>query len=80
MKRQRHFEIFKGKVRWYWRLRAANGEIEAQSEGYFSKSNARRSAKELAKAMKISVVDEKEFIQPDWLDSWVDKPKKKAKK
>lgn len=38
-------EIFKGKgglLRWYWRIVGLNGEIMAQSEGYFSKSNVKR--------------------------------------
>lgn len=53
MSGQAHVEVFpeqrvrvgeasKGKqTEWRWRLRAANGEIVAQSEGYVSESNAR---------------------------------------
>ena len=43
-------EIFQGKglIRnWYWRLKAANGEIVAQSEGYFSRYNAERAVKKI---------------------------------
>ena len=34
------FELYKSKNQWYWRLRAANGEIIAQGEGYNNKSDA----------------------------------------
>ena len=38
------FEVFKGasavKDEWFWHLKAANGEIVCQSEGYVSKQNA----------------------------------------
>jgi len=35
------FEIFKGKnLQYYFRLKAANGEIVATSEGYISKQGA----------------------------------------
>lgn len=41
-----HFDIFKGRdSRYYWRLVGGNGEIVAQSEGYSTKSNAKRAAK-----------------------------------
>ncbi len=38
------FEIYKGRGKhpWYWRARASNGQITAQSEGYVSKRNAKR--------------------------------------
>lgn len=36
------FEVFKGKDdQYYWRLKAANGEIVAQSEGYNTEDDAR---------------------------------------
>lgn len=43
------FEVFRGanqgaKRFWYWRLRAANGEIVAQSEGYSTERDAQRGA------------------------------------
>lgn len=40
-------EIFKGAGRqpWYVRLRGANGQVLATSEGYFSKFNAKRAAR-----------------------------------
>ncbi|MCW9717370.1 MULTISPECIES: YegP family protein [Avibacterium] len=35
-----YFEIFKGvNGQWYWRLKAANHEPIAQSEGYTTKQN-----------------------------------------
>ena len=42
-----HYEIFEDEAgEWRWRLRAANGEIIAQSEAYASRSNAFRGAKD----------------------------------
>jgi uncharacterized protein YegP (UPF0339 family) len=42
------FQVFKGKdERYYWRLVGSNGEIMAQSEGYDSKGNAKRAARNL---------------------------------
>ena len=42
-----HYEIFEDDAgEWRWRLRAANGEIIAQSESYVSKSNAFRGAED----------------------------------
>lgn len=39
------FEIFQGKYRqWYWRLKARNNQIVAQSEGYTRKHGAYRAA------------------------------------
>ncbi len=39
-----HFEIYSRKYpglrrKWYWRLRAANGEIIAHGEGYYNKED-----------------------------------------
>lgn len=35
-----YFQVFQGKDgQWYWRLKAANHEIIASSEGYTSKQN-----------------------------------------
>ena len=35
------FEVFRGEDgQWYWRLKAANGEIIAQSEGYQRRQSA----------------------------------------
>ena len=38
------FEIFKGRGihPWYWRARAGNGQITAQSEGYTRLNSAKR--------------------------------------
>lgn len=55
MSGQAHFEVFQGKrhpgsdepggpADWRWRLRAANGEIVAQSEGYTTQASAERGA------------------------------------
>ena len=37
------FEVYKGKSDWRWRLRANNGKIVAQGEGFISKQNAMNS-------------------------------------
>lgn len=39
------FEIFQGRnAQWYWRLKAKNNQIVAQSEGYTRKHGAFRAA------------------------------------
>lgn len=53
-----HFEIFKASNMgfsewWYWRLRAKNGRIVADgSEPYGSRSNARRAARRVERALQ----------------------------
>jgi uncharacterized protein YegP (UPF0339 family) len=50
-------EVYPGlfAFRWYWRLKAKNGEIVADgSEAYYSKSNAKRAAKSVVKSLKSS--------------------------
>ena len=49
------FEVFKGRGKhpWYWRARASNGQITAQSEGYVSKRNAKRAAIDFIHAVDI---------------------------
>lgn len=44
-------ELDKGVVRWFYRVRARNGNIMTTSQKYFNKSNARRAAK--AAALRI---------------------------
>lgn len=53
-------EIYQGVLsQWYWRYRARNGQIMADgSEGYASKSNARRAAKRLACAIALASTKE----------------------
>jgi uncharacterized protein YegP (UPF0339 family) len=41
-------ELRKGKVRWYYRVKHSNGDILVSSQKYFSKSNAKRAAKQTA--------------------------------
>lgn len=56
MKRSK-YEIFCGKDHnWYWRLRAANGEILCISEGYVSPGNAVRGAKAARRASFLAKV------------------------
>ncbi len=61
------FEIFKGKsIRnpgWFFRLRAPNGQIMLQSEGYDRRSGAMKGAKRVQQvAMRaiITIIEEKE--------------------
>lgn len=43
MTRRARFEVFRGEDgQWYFHHIAANGEVTIQSEGYASRSNARR--------------------------------------
>jgi uncharacterized protein YegP (UPF0339 family) len=42
--------VFKGRRKWYWHLEARNGQVVLTSQGYFSKWNAKRSAKKHAQA------------------------------
>lgn len=54
-KKEPTLEIFKGDGnagRWYWRLRAKNGEVACQSEGYKNKASAYRAAKRLPKLVE----------------------------
>ena len=52
-------EIFKGEGVQPWRFRLVNknGEIVSQSEGYFSKWNAKRTAKKIAESLRVELVD-----------------------
>lgn len=56
------FEVFQGRKvtwdrtqggDWYWRLKSANNQIVAQSEGYTRRNGAERAARNLAQAMKM---------------------------
>jgi len=43
MTRRARFEVFRGEDgQWYFRVVGGNGEIMSQSEGYTTRSNARR--------------------------------------
>jgi uncharacterized protein YegP (UPF0339 family) len=50
-------ELVKGTVRWYYRVVAANGERLTTSQKYFSKGNAKRAAKSVAKALNCELVE-----------------------
>lgn len=41
-------ELLKGKVRWFYHIKANNGNILSVSQKYWSKSNAKRAAKNVA--------------------------------
>ena len=47
--------VFKGRLRWYWNLKAANGAVLATSESYFKYSNAARAAAKLGNGLGIPV-------------------------
>ena len=53
-----NFQIFQDTVgAWRWRLKAANGEIVAQSEAYTRREDAERGAKAcLAAALRANVI------------------------
>ena len=49
------FEIFQGKNgQWYWRLKAANSQIVAQSEAYTRKADAARACKSILAAFSVT--------------------------
>lgn len=55
------FEVFQGAEdldgtvpEWYWRLKAVNGEIVAQSEGYPSKEHAERGAEACQRVAQLA--------------------------
>ena len=51
------FEIFKGKSRqWYFRLKAANGKIICQSEGYTTKQGAVKGCKSVVNTAEYAIV------------------------
>ena len=53
------FEVFRGEDRqWYWRLRAANGEIQCVSEDYPTRSNARRGAKQARRNARFALIED----------------------
>ena len=55
------FEIFTGTInpdRWFWRLRAGNGEIICHSQGFPSKGNAKRAAKRARTLARFAVIKE----------------------
>ena len=50
-------EIFRGETgrKWYWRVRAENGQIAATGgQGYYSKWNAKRAARKQFPALAVS--------------------------
>jgi uncharacterized protein YegP (UPF0339 family) len=57
------FEVYKSKGQWYFRLKASNGEIIADSEGYKTKQGALKgvaSVQRFASQAKVLVIDKKE--------------------
>lgn len=55
------YEVFKGKTNantpaWFWHLKAKNGEIVAVSEGYATKDNAERGAKDARRASRTAKI------------------------
>lgn len=53
------FEIFKGKRKqWYFRLRAGNGKIILQSEGYVQKRNAYKGIQSIYNCVEVAGIVE----------------------
>lgn len=52
------YEIFKGKSRWYWRLRGANGEKICVSQAFPTKWNAKRAAKKARALSRFALIKE----------------------
>jgi len=51
------FEIYQGQdMHWYWRLRAANGEIIAQGEGYKTKYGATDCVDLIQRTIKADII------------------------
>jgi len=56
--RRARFEVFRGADgQWYWRALGGNGEITAQSEGYVTRSNARRAVAVFRRRMAEMAAD-----------------------
>lgn len=51
-------EVFEGRDgQWYWRLKAGNGQVVGQSEGYVTRAGARRGARTVIRvALRARVV------------------------
>lgn len=58
MAKRAKFEVFcgKGSQPWRWRLKAANGRVVAQSEGYKTKAGAERGVDACRRAALDSIV------------------------
>ncbi len=57
MNKKSHVEFFKGKHsrEWFWHLRAPNGRVVAQGEGFSSEAKARASFAAVAKYAGVAV-------------------------
>jgi len=55
-----YVEVYKGKGKqpWYVRLRAYNGRVVTDSEGYATKANALRAAQNVFPLLEVKVKDE----------------------
>lgn len=57
--RAKKIELVKGKVRWYYRVVAGNGEPILVSQHYWSRSNAKREAQRQALIYNCDVVEKR---------------------
>lgn len=48
------FQVYKSGKEWRWRLRGANGEIQASGEGYTRKADALRGVRDMARSALIA--------------------------
>lgn len=50
-----YIELVKGKLRWFYHLKAKNGNTLVTSQKYYSHSNAKRAANAAATKLKVEV-------------------------
>lgn len=50
-------QIKRKRLFWYWRILSSNGQVMGTSETYFSKGNAKRAGRKVAKALNLKLVE-----------------------
>ena len=77
-----HFEVFRSKNQWYFRLKAANGEIIADSEGYKTKQGALKGVASVqlnASKALVEIINSKEVLKKKELIKKIKSQEKKYK-
>lgn len=62
MTRSPHFEVYRARDGWRWRLRAANGRIVAIGEAHTRKADALRAAAHLSALAEVATAQPPEVI------------------